>query len=355
MAEKTEKPTSKKLKDESKKGNSFKYKELLSTTGYITGIAYLLYVADWSAFSHFYQTVLRNVNHLSLPVYIRMLSEIFFQMILPLIILCGVSVSFVSLMQTRFAVATEAIKFDLKKIDPIAGFKRIFTKKSLKNLVKALISVIIYLSSGYAFVCLYTGDLFLVITAPFFGVSDSFLYFTGRYIFIFILLLLPLLVIDYIVEYFFFFNDMKMEKHEVKQEYKNSEGNQEIKSARKQQHRELLNAETKALIKNSDVVVVNPTHIAVAVYLDPENGVMPLITVKEKGAYALAVRRYAEKHKVPVVRDIRLARTLFRKYHVFDTIIDDDLDKFLDLLLWLNEAEQAAYAGGDPQQRATAG
>lgn len=349
MAEKTEKPTSKKLKDESKKGNSFKYKELLSTTGYITGIAYLLYVADWSAFSHFYQTVLRNVNHLSLPVYIRMLSEIFFQMILPLIILCGVSVSFVSLMQTRFAVATEAIKFDLKKIDPIAGFKRIFTKKSLKNLVKALISVIIYLSSGYAFVCLYTGDLFLVITAPFSGVSDSFLYFTGRYIFIFILLLLPLLVIDYIVEYFFFFNDMKMEKHEVKQEYKNSEGNQEIKSARKQQHRELLNAETKALIKNSDVVVVNPTHIAVAVYLDPENGVMPLITVKEKGAYALAVRRYAEKHKVPVVRDIRLARTLFRKYHVFDTIIDDDLDKFLDLLLWLNEAEQAAYADGDPQ------
>ncbi|EJD6037062.1 EscU/YscU/HrcU family type III secretion system export apparatus switch protein [Morganella morganii] len=349
MAEKTEKPTSKKLKDESKKGNSFKYKELLSTTGYITGIAYLLYVADWSAFSYFYQTVLRNVNHLSLPVYIRMLSEIFFQMVLPLIILCGVSVSFVSLMQTRFAVATEAIKFDLKKIDPIAGFKRIFTKKSLKNLVKALISVIIYLSSGYAFVCLYTGDLFLVITAPFSGVSDSFLYFTGRYIFIFILLLLPLLVIDYIVEYFFFFNDMKMEKHEVKQEYKNSEGNQEIKSARKQQHRELLNAETKALIKNSDVVVVNPTHIAVAVYLDPENGVMPLITVKEKGAYALAVRRYAEKHKVPVVRDIRLARTLFRKYHVFDTIIDDDLDKFLDLLLWLNEAEQAAYAGGDPQ------
>ncbi len=354
MAEKTEKPTSKKLKDESKKGNSFKYKELLSTTGYITGIAYLLYVADWSAFSYFYQTVLRNVNHLSLPVYIRMLSEIFFQMVLPLIILCGVSVSFVSLMQTRFAVATEAIKFDLKKIDPIAGFKRIFTKKSLKNLVKALISVTIYLSSGYAFVCLYTGDLFLVITAPFSGVSDSFLYFTGRYIFIFILLLLPLLVIDYIVEYFFFFNDMKMEKHEVKQEYKNSEGNQEIKSARKQQHRELLNAETKALIKNSDVVVVNPTHIAVAVYLDPENGVMPLITVKEKGAYALAVRRYAEKHKVPVVRDIRLARTLFRKYHVFDTIIDDDLDKFLDLLLWLNEAEQAAYAGGDPQQRAPA-
>lgn len=355
MAEKTEKPTSKKLQDESKKGNSFKYKELLSTTGYITGIAYLLYVADWSAFSHFYQTVLRNVNHLSLPVYIRMLSDIFFQMVLPLIILCSMSVSFVSLMQTRFAVATEAIKFDLKKIDPIAGFKRIFTKKSLKNLVKALISVIIYLSSGYAFVCLYTGDLFQVITAPFSGVSDSFLYFTGRYIFIFILLLLPLLVIDYIVEYFFFFNDMKMEKHEVKQEYKNNEGNQEIKSARKQQHRELLNAETKALIKNSDVVVVNPTHIAVAVYLDPENGVMPLITVKEKGAYAPAVRRYAEKHKVPVVRDIRLARTLFRKYHVFDTIIDDDLDKFLDLLLWLNEAEQAAYAGGDPQQSAPAG
>ncbi|ROJ30870.1 EscU/YscU/HrcU family type III secretion system export apparatus switch protein [Morganella morganii] len=350
MAEKTEKPTSKKLKDESKKGNTFKYKELLSTTGYVTGIAYLLYVADWSAFSRFYQTVLRNVNHLSLSVYIQMLSEIFFQMVLPLIMLCGLSVSFVSLMQTRFAVATEAIKLDLKKIDPIAGFKRIFTKKSLKNLVKALISLIVYLSAGYTFISLYTGDIYQLITAPFSEVSESFLYFTGRYIFIFILLLMPLLVIDYIVEYFFFFNDMKMEKHEVKQEYKNSEGNQEIKSARKQQHRELLNAETKALIKNSDVVVVNPTHIAVAIYLDPENGVMPLITVKEKGEYALAVRRYAEKHKVPVTRDIRLARALYRKYHVFDTIIDDDLDKFLDLLLWLNEAEQAGLDNSEQPQ-----
>ena len=191
MAEKTEKPTSKKLKDESKKGNTFKYKELLSTTGYVTGIAYLLYVADWSAFSRFYQTVLRNVNHLSLSVYIQMLSDIFFQMVLPLIILCGVSVSFVSLMQTRFAVATEAIKFDLKKIDPIAGFKRIFTKKSLKNLVKALISLIVYLSAGYTFITLYTGDIYQLITALFSEVSESFLYFTGRDIFIFIHLLLP--------------------------------------------------------------------------------------------------------------------------------------------------------------------
>ena len=77
---------------------------------------------------------------------------------------------------------------------------------------------------------------------------------------------------------------------------------------------------------------------------------MPLITVKEKGEYALAVRRYAEKHKVPVVRDIRLARVLFKKYHVFDTIIDDDLDKFLDLLLWLNEAEQAGLDNSEQPQ-----
>lgn len=212
----------------------------------------------------------------------------------------------------------------------------------------------IYLSSCYIFISLCIGDVYQLIMMPFSEVSNGFLYFTGRYIFIFIMLLIPFLVIDYIIEYFFFFNDMKMEKHEVKQEYKNSEGNQEIKSARKQQHRELLNTETKALIKNSDVVVVNPTHIAVAIYLDPENGVMPLITVKEKGAYALAVRRYAEKHRVPVARDTRLARTLFRKYHVFDTIIDDDLDKFLDLLLWLNDAEQAALADSESHQQTSA-
>lgn len=341
MAEKTEKPTRKKLKDESKKGNTFKYKELLSTVGYMTGFSFLVYIADWSAFSQFCQTVLRNVNHLSLSVYIDELFGLFLRMVLPLIGLCGFCVSFVSLLQTRFLLATESIKFDLTKIDPVAGFKRIFTKKSLKNLVKALLSIGVYVSAAVVFITMNTGDIYALVNAPFTEVSHSFIYFVSRYVFTFMLLLCPLLIIDYIVEYFFFFSDMKMEKHEVKQEYKNSEGNQEIKSARKQQHRELLSSETKALIKNSDVVVVNPTHIAVAVYLDPENGVMPLITIKEKGENALAARQYAEKHQIPVVRDTLLARQLFKKYHVFDTIIDDDLDKFLDLLLWLKDVEQA--------------
>lgn len=341
MAEKTEKPTSKKLKDESKKGNAFKYKELLSTVGYMTGFCFLVYVADWRAFGRFCQIVLRNVNTLSLSVYIDELFSLFLQMVLPLIGLCGFCVSFVSLLQTRFAPATEAIKFDLTKIDPIAGFKRIFTKKSLKNLVKALLSIGVYVAAGWAFIMMNTADIYALVNIPFSDVSHSFIHFVARYVFTFMLLLCPLLLIDYIVEYFLFFSDMKMEKHEVKQEYKNSEGNQDIKSARKHQHRELLSSETKALIKNSDVVVVNPTHIAVAVYLDPDNGVMPLITIKEKGENALAVRQYAEKHRIPVVRDIPLARRLFKKYHVFDTIIDDDLDKFLDLLLWLRDVEQA--------------
>ncbi|MBA5859129.1 EscU/YscU/HrcU family type III secretion system export apparatus switch protein, partial [Morganella morganii] len=68
MAEKPETPTSKKLKDHSKKGKTFKYNELFSTSGYVTGIAYLRYVADWSACTRFYQTILRNVDHLSLSV-----------------------------------------------------------------------------------------------------------------------------------------------------------------------------------------------------------------------------------------------------------------------------------------------
>ena len=76
-------------------------------------------------------------------------------MVLPLIILCGVSVSFVSLMQTRFAVATEAIKFDLKKIDPIAGFKRIFTKNPEKSGKSTDITHCVFICRLYLYYSVY--------------------------------------------------------------------------------------------------------------------------------------------------------------------------------------------------------
>ncbi|WP_239509487.1 EscU/YscU/HrcU family type III secretion system export apparatus switch protein, partial [Proteus mirabilis] len=81
-----------------------------------------------------------------------------------------------------------------------------------------------------------------------------------------------------------------MEKHEVKQEHKNMEGNPEIKSVRRQLHQELLDEPMKRVIRDSSAVIVNPTHVAVGIYFDPDNGIMPIVSLSCTNAKALAVK-----------------------------------------------------------------
>ena len=132
-----------------------------------------------------------------------------------------------------------------------------------------------------------------------------------------------------------------MDKEEVKREFKEQEGNPEVKSHRRQMHMEILSEQIKSDIENSRMVLANPTHIAIGIYFRPEIAPLPFVSVVETNQRALAVRAYAEKVGVPVVRDVRLARRIYQRHRRYTFINVEEIDEVLRILIWLEQVENA--------------
>jgi type III secretion protein U len=131
-----------------------------------------------------------------------------------------------------------------------------------------------------------------------------------------------------------------MEKHEVKQEYKEQEGSAEVKHRRREMHHEILSGQMKQNIEQSDFVLGNPTHIAIGIYTNLDIAPYPFISLVAKNELAVAVIAYAEKHGTPVVRDIPLARRIFKDARPYTFIQKDMADPIFRIVQWLKEVER---------------
>ncbi|MBG3081258.1 EscU/YscU/HrcU family type III secretion system export apparatus switch protein [Proteus mirabilis] len=339
MAEKTEKPTQKKLDDSAKKGQIFKSKELTSGLVYLIGVIYLFHQVNLDEFSRFYQSLLLNPMNITLKSYTGVIYRLFFDIVLPILLVTFLSGAIPSLFSSRFKLATEAIKIDINHINPISGFKKIFSIRTIKDLLKTLLFIVIFLITCYVFIILNSTEIFILYRSSLNIIVDKWCSLVVNFVFVFFILSIPILILNIIADFFIFMKDMMMEKHEVKQEYKNMEGDPEIKSTRRQFHQELLDEPMKKVIRDSSAVIVNPTHVAVGIYFDPDNGIMPLVSLSCINDKALAVKAYAKKVGTPIVRYPELARKIYHKYHLFDVMIDQDLLDVMDILIWLKRIE----------------
>lgn len=346
MAEKTEQPTSKKRKDSSKKGQTFKSKDLITTAILLVGIHFLAYGLNFSDFTHFYAMALMYNTQIGMNDFLVGLMRIFFLLSLPFIAVCALVGLAATLLQTGFSIATEAIKLNFKALNPVEGVKKIFSMRTVKELVKSICYLVVFAVTCYS---LIHNDLRLALTlyrADMAGLITCWVSLTLKAVLVFIGWSVFVLIADFIVEYFLHFKDLKMDKHEVKQERKESDGNPQIKSARRRAHQEILSGEEMAAVRNSEVVMANPTHIAMAIYFNPEMAALPFIALRCTNMKAKAAIAYAEKIGVPVVRNIPLTRRLYHSYSQFSFISlnDDVLMDVMDILIWLRQVEVAGMA-----------
>ncbi|HFI1227923.1 TPA: EscU/YscU/HrcU family type III secretion system export apparatus switch protein, partial [Escherichia coli] len=149
--------------------------------------------------------------------------------------------------------------------------------------------------------------------------------------------------------YFLFMKDMKMDKQEVKREYKEQEGSPEIKSKRRERHQEILSEQLKSDVSNSRLMIANPTHIAIGIYFKPHLSPIPLISVRETNEVALAVRKYAKEIGIPIITDKKLARKIYATHRRYDYVSFENIDEILRLLLWLEDVENAGQPVPDEQ------
>lgn len=237
-----------------------------------------------------------------------------------------------NLAQVGFFVSWKAIEPKGNKVDPIKGFGRIFSKKSIFELVKSILKMVIIFSLAYYAVMadeenllrLYDNDIENIIL---FIMSISFR------IFVWVLIaMMVLALMDYLYQKWEFEEKLKMSKQEVKDEMKQTEGDPHIKSKIRQLQAEAARNRMMSEVPNADVVVTNPTHFAVAIKYDQFVMDTPMVVAKGAGLIAQKIKELAAKEDVPVIEQPELARNLFKLVDIGDSIPPDFFQAVAELL-----------------------
>ena len=356
--EKTEKPTDKRLRDARKKGQVAKSQDLTSSLMLISSVLifWLSGTATAGVLLKAMQNGIETAGSFSGTLTRERASEVLSQAawdfgsaLAPLFIFLFAGAILFNYVQVGSLLALEGVKPDLNKLNPAEGFKQKFLKSRPylelgKTLLKAIITFVVVAWVLYAEI----PRVVLLAEQPV-GITVVYIFDLllriGFYVGI---LFLALAAGDYFLQRFLFLNQMKMSKQEVKQEYKESEGDPLIKWMRKSLHREILAQSSVAAVKTADVVLVNPTHVAVAVKYDREQMGAPTVVAKGADLIAKQIREIAKKSDVPVMRDIPLARALY-ELEIDSEIPEELFETVAEVLRWvysLNEENQGAAING---------
>ncbi|WP_230350808.1 EscU/YscU/HrcU family type III secretion system export apparatus switch protein [Lelliottia sp. WAP21] len=347
MEQKTELPTNKKKEDSAKKGQIFISRDFVGFLS-LLGIAGFVYqTLSGNDLVFYFDIFSSGFLEMSIQEYTRMVCASALKIIASIIGVSVILAILLTMIQTRFHLASEAIRLDFSNINPISGFKQIFSLRSLKDSLKSIMFLFMSVCGVMVFTFKYHQRIFAL---PYDDLKHFIAVWRSLLPPLVIYMLVPVLIViafDALAEFFLYIKDLMMTKQEVKQEYKNSEGNPEIKGKRKQIHREMLSEQTKSDIRESKFILANPTHIAIGIYYHSGFMQAPFISLVEKNARAIAVIKYAEQHNVPVLRYIPLARAIYKTAEPFKLVEHTHLVPIMQIITWLEEVEKAGSISQD--------
>ncbi len=257
--------------------------------------------------------------------------------ILGAVMLMAVAVNFV---QVRAMFSLDVVKPKFEKLNPLEGFKNIFFKgKTYFDLARNLLKLVVIAWIAWRAATGMMGDL-----ASAGGIrADSIASLAASTLFRLLYQCgTAFLVIgagDFIMQKKFLMKDLMMSKEEVKNEYKDSEGDPHVKQRRKELHHELLQESDMHNVGNANAVVVNPVHLAVAILYDDNEMGAPRVTAKGRGLRAQAIKDLARKHDVPIVEDVPLARQLIQ-VETGHEIPEEMYEPVAEILLWVQELDR---------------
>lgn len=247
--------------------------------------------------------------------------------------------------QVGFLFTTKTIGFKFNRINPLNGFKRIFSLRSVAELIKSLLKIIVVGYIGYSYLVgeandiLKTMDLDVISIAVY--ICNSALNVAIRMC----VAMLMLGVLDYGYQWWEYEKSLKMSKQEIKEEYKESEGNPEIKGKIKQKQRQMALRRMLQDVPKADVVITNPTHFAVAIKYDPAVSDAPLVVAKGQDFIALRIKEIAKEHKVEIVENKPLARTLYSTVDIGEKIPPELFQAVAEVLAFVYNIKNKGNVG----------
>lgn len=316
---KTEKATPKKRRDERKKGNVFLSKDAVAVATLLGSFATFWLMAGMSAES-ISQFMDYAISQGALPMeqmegnWIELARQglvVIGKVVGPIIaatVFCSVAATFA---QTKFLVSGEALKPKFNRISPLQGFKRLFSMRSIIEALKGtlkitILMIIIYLSLKdmffqsprylYADVRVAGAHTFDLAVAMIWRISIAFVVLAAG---------------DFLYQWWDYERQMRMSKQEIKEEYKQMEGDPQIKGKIKEVQRRMAQSRMMQQVPQSDVVIRNPTHFAVALRYRPERDAAPMVLAKGQDELALRIVKVAEENHVAIIENVPLARALY--------------------------------------------
>lgn len=342
MAEKTEKATPKKLRDARKKGQVAKSQDFPSAFTFVVSIGGAIASAGYimtklvQFLVYCFKSISADLNLSdSAPAFLTQMIQTILTASLPLMVIVCIIGVIVNFLIIGPVFSMEAMKFDLKKLNPVTNIKNKFKFKTLFELLKSIFKI-----AGACAIIYFTlkgsiGDVVSTVTLPILksvGVFSDFLIKVVIRVGVFFI---AVGVADLVFQKKNFAKEMKMEKFEVKQEFKDTEGDPLIKGKRRQLAQELAQQEGVSSVKRARAIVTNPTHIAVALAYDSEVHNAPVILTMGQGIIAEAIVKEAIAYNVPVMRNVELAWKLFEEGDVLDYIPEDTFEATAELLRWV--------------------
>ncbi len=242
---------------------------------------------------------------------------------LPIGLAAAISALIVTVSQVGFVVTPKPLTPKMDRLNPISGLKKVLSLRSLVELVKglmkaALLGFVIYYSLRNE-----TPELVSAIRFPLEAGVSRLLWKLLTLSFRLAFLLLVLGIFDYVYQRWEFERSIKMSKQEIKEEYKQMEGDPQIKSKIRQKQRELARSRMMSSVPKADVVITNPVRLAVALKYDREAMEAPVVTAKGSGHLARKIRKIAEESGVPVVENRPLARSLYEIMEIGEEVPEE--------------------------------
>ena len=327
--EKTEEPTSKKLEDARKEGQVAKSKEIGNAFGILALFLILkIYIGSMGTrFLELFSAVYGQIPSIS-TVYsgnlpIAALQVLIKSMMLQMIIiaapifLVGVVVAFVcDVAQVKWRPTSKPMQPKFSKLNPMKGFARIFSPGSLVELLKSVLKLAVIGYMVYSYLKGRIGQIFLLydisIGQAIELIGDVVIELGIRIAAVYMIIAM----LDYAYQKYKFKQDMKMTKQEVKDEYKNQEGDPQVKGKQKQRMREASMRRMMQQLPEADVVITNPTHYAVAIKYDPDKYDAPYVIAKGENYLAQRIKDIARDNEIEIVENKPLARMLYANVEI---------------------------------------
>ncbi|KRG13467.1 flagellar biosynthesis protein FlhB [Virgibacillus soli] len=340
--EKTEKATPKKRLDTRKKGQAAKSQDVNTAIGLLAVFMFLQFYSTnmgeiaLKTFRHsFNEFMLMDLTEENIqPIILTVLKEVAL-LLGPVFLIALVAGVASNLLQVGFMFSTESIQPKLEKLDPIKGFKRIFSIRAIVELLKSVLKICFVGGVTFFVLYLHIEDV-LQLSQQSVGAALKIVgKLTIQMGIAASLSLLALSMLDWLYQKYDFEKNIRMSKQDIKDEFKNSEGDPLIKSKIKQKQREMAMSRMMQEVPKADVIITNPTHYAIALKYDEKEADAPVVLAKGVDFLAQKIKLIAKENNIVMVENRPLARSLYDQLDIGDKIPDEFFKAVAEVLAYV--------------------